>query len=35
MLPFVTVNIVIVIVGKLFAAYALKIYITPERMRNL
>ena len=32
--PRVTVNIVIVIVGKQFASHALKIYITPERMRN-
>ena len=29
------IDIVIAIVGKQFAVYNLKIYITPERMRNL
>ena len=29
------INVVIVIVGKHFAAYALKIYIIAERTRNL
>ena len=35
MVACVKVEIAIVIVWKQFAAYTLKIYITPERMRNL